>query len=149
MSAGIFHTGGKPMKRLHMLWMILKRIHADKILFTFIVNLFIVALLIDLAEPGIHTYSESLWYTYVSIATIGFGDIVAVTFIGRLLTVYISLHATLLVAIIPGIVVSYYLEVIHRREKESVTIFLDKLERLPELSKEELRQIADKVKKLT
>ncbi|MDE8734922.1 potassium channel family protein [Eubacteriales bacterium DFI.9.88] len=136
------------MKKLRMLWMILKRTHAEKILFTFIINLFVVALLIQIAEPAIHTYRDSLWYCYVSIATIGFGDIVAVTFFGRLLTVYLSLHAILVIGLIPGVIVSYYMEVVTRREKETVTVFLDKLEHLPELSQEELRQIAEKVKKL-
>lgn len=135
------------MKNLRMLWMILKRTHAEKILFTFIINLFVVALLIQIAEPEILTYRDSLWYCYVFIATIGFGDIVAVTFVGRILTVYLSLHAILVIALIPGVIVSYYMEVVNRREKETVTVFLDKLEHLPELSQEELRQIADKVKK--
>lgn len=136
------------MKQLRMLWMILKRTHASKILITFVVNLFVVALLVLIVEPHISTYLDSLWYCYVSIATIGFGDIVAVTFIGRILTVYLSLHAILVVAIIPGIITSYYMEVVSRREKETTTLFMDKLEHLPELSKEELQEIADKIKKL-
>ena len=49
---------------------------------------------------------------------------------------------------IPAILVSYYMEVIHRREKESITLFMDKLEHLPEMSKEELQEIADKIKKI-
>lgn len=136
------------MKQLRMLWMILKRTHASKILITFVVNLFVVALLVLIVEPHISTYLDSLWYCYVSIATIGFGDIVAVTFIGRILTVYLSLHAILVIAIIPGIITSYYMEVVSRREKETTTLFMDKLEHLPELSKEELQEIADKIKKL-
>lgn len=136
------------MKQLRMLWMILKRTHASKILITFVVNLFVVALLVLIVEPHINTYLDSLWYCYVSIATIGFGDIVAVTFIGRILTVYLSLHAILVIAIIPGIITSYYMEVVSRREKETTTLFMDKLEHLPELSKEELQDIADKIKKL-
>ena len=131
-----------------MLWMILKRTHASKILITFVVNLFVMALLVLIVEPHISTYLDSLWYCYVSIATIGFGDIVAVTFIGRILTVYLSLHAILVIAIIPGIITSYYMEVVSRREKETTTLFMDKLEHLPELSKEELQEIADKIKKL-
>ena len=69
-------------------------------------------------------------------------------FIGRILTVYIAINEILLVAILSGVVVSYYLEVIHRREKESVTMFLDKLEHLSELSKEELDDISARVKKI-
>ena len=50
------------------------------------------------------------------------------------------------VAVISGVVVSYYLEVIHRREQETVTLFLDKLEHLQELSPEELATLSQKIK---
>lgn len=38
-----------------------------------------------------------------------------------------------LVALFSGVVVSYYLEVVHRREKITATVFLDKMEHLTEL----------------
>lgn len=136
------------MKRLRIFWIILKRTHADKILSTFIINLFIVAIFVQLVEPEINTYLDSLWFCFVSFTSIGFGDIVPVTLIGRLLTVYITLHAILVLAIIPGIVTSYYIEIVARKEKESATILLDKLERLPELSKEELTALSEKIKKI-
>lgn len=136
------------MKRWRMFWSIVRRSSADKVIYVFIINLFVVALLITLLEPGINTYMDGLWYTFVACTTIGFGDFVAVTLLGRILTVYIALNEILLVAILPGIMVSYYLEVIHRREKESVTMFLDKLEHLPELSQEELKEISEKIKKI-
>ena len=136
------------MKRWRLFWSIVRRSAADKLIYTFIVNLFLVALLITVLEPDIHTYGEGLWYTFVACSTIGFGDFAAVTFAGRLLTVYMAIHEILLVAILPGVVVSYYMEVVHRREQESITIFLDKLEHLPELSKEELEEISKRVKRI-
>ena len=51
-----------------------------------------------------------------------------------------------MVAVIPGVVVSYYLEVIHRRENEKLMSFLNTLEHLPELSKDELAHISEQVK---
>ena len=136
------------MNKFRIFKMILKRTHTTKVVTSFIICFFVCALLIQLVEPGIDTYSESIWYCYVSTATIGFGDYVAVTAIGRILTVIISIHAALMLAMIPAILVSYYMEVIHRREKESVSIMLDKLEHLPEMSKEELQEIADMIKNI-
>ena len=49
---------------------------------------------------------------------------------------------------ISGVIVSHYLEVIHRREKYTVTVFMDKLEHLSELDAGELREIEKKVRKL-
>ena len=136
------------MRTLRILWMILKRTHTIKICISFAICFFVCAAIIQGVEPDINTYGESLWYCYVACATIGFGDFAAVTAIGRILTVFISLHATLFLAMIPAIVVSYYLEVVHRREKESISVILDKLEHLPEMSKEELQAISDKIKKI-
>ena len=138
----------KSMKKLRLLWMITKRIQADKIFYIFIAGFFISAGIITYVEPGITTYGDGLWYTFVAGTSIGFGDIVATTTIGRLLTVYVTLSQIAIIAIVPGILVSYYMEVIHRREKESVTLFLDKMEHLPELSKEELEEISRRIKKI-
>ena len=136
------------MKKLRMLWMIIKRVKADKILYGFIAGFFISAAIITYVEPGITNYGDGLWYTFVAATSIGFGDLVVVTTIGKIATVYVTLSQIFVIAIVPGILVSYYMEVIHRREKESVTMFLDKMEHLPELSREELEEISKKIKKL-
>ena len=136
------------VKRWRLLWSVAKRSSANKMIYSFIINFFIVAAVITVLEPDIHNYGEGLWYTFVACSTIGFGDFTAVTIFGRILTVYIAVNEILLVAILSGVVVSYYLEVVHRREKETVTIFLDKLEHLPELSREELEEISGKIRKI-
>ena len=71
---------------------------------------------LSLIEPDIHNFSDGLWYTFVSCSTIGFGDITVTTLWGRLLTAYIAIAEIMTVAVISGVVVSYYLEVIHRRD---------------------------------
>lgn len=136
------------MKRLKLFWMVVKRTHMDKLVYVFVISLFIAAGIITAVEPEINSYGDGLWYTFVACTTIGFGDFAAVTTIGRILTVYMALHEILMVAVIPGVVVSYYLEVIHRRENEKLMSFLDTLEHLPDMSKEELVEISVKIKKI-
>ena len=136
------------MKRLKLFWMVVKRTHMDKLVYVFVISLFIAAGIITAVEPEINSYGDGLWYTFVACTTIGFGDFAAVTTIGRILTVYMALHEILMVAVIPGVVVSYYLEVIHRRENEKLMGFLDTLEHLPDMSKEELAEISVKIKKI-
>ena len=134
------------MKKLRILKEILHRTNAHKILMSFVVFLFIDAFLIMLVEPGINHYGDSIWYCYVALATIGFGDIVATTFAGRILTILLSLYATLVIAIVTGVVVNYYMQIIQLRQKETLSNLMDKLERLPEMSKEELQEISEKAK---
>ena len=70
------------------------------------------------------------------------------TALGKILTVYLTLYEMLMGAMLSGVIVSHYLEVIHRREKYTVTVFMDKLEHLSELDAGELREIEKKVRKL-
>lgn len=70
------------MKKWRLLWTVIKRSAADKIVYSFVINFFIVALLITLIEPDIHSFCDGLWYTFVSCSTIGFGDITVTTLWG-------------------------------------------------------------------
>ena len=132
---------------LRTLWSVTKRIGFHKVLAGFAAWFFISSLLTMLAEPDITRYGDAVWYSFVACTSIGFGDLVTTTFIGRLLTVILTMYEIVIVAMFSGVVVSYYLEVVHRKENAVIANFLDKMEHLTELSPEELRDIQDKVRK--
>lgn len=136
------------MRRLKVLAGILKRTRADKIIVGFIVFLFAVAAVIELAEPDINRYGDALWYCYAVISTAGFGDVVAVTFIGKICSVLLTVYAIFVTAIVTGVVVNFYTQMVEMQRKETIAMFMDQLERLPELSREELESISQKVRKL-
>ncbi len=136
------------MINFRLLWTIVKRCHLEKFMLGFVAAFFLGALIILQTEAGISTYGDALWYTFVACTTIGFGDITAVTHAGRLVTVFITIYEILLVAMISGVVVTHYLEVVHTQEKQTATLFLDKAKRLTELSIEELDEIEEKVRKM-
>jgi len=140
-------SGEKTLKKLKMLKAIMKMTHADKLLISYVVFLVIGSFLIMLTDPTINTFGNALWYCYTMGVTIGFGDLVVTTVFAKVISVLISLYTILIVGMIPAIVVSYYLEVVKLREKETSTHFLYKLEHLSELSKEELEELSEKVKK--
>ena len=134
--------------RVRLFWSIVRRCHMEKIFVGFIGCFVFGAFLIMCREPGIDNYADALWYTFVGCTSIGFGDFVAATHFGRIITVILTLYEIVLVALLSGVVVSHYLEVVHRREKQTATVFIDKLEHLTELDREELREIQEKAKKL-
>ena len=136
------------MKKLRMLWTVIKRIGFHKVLGGFVAWFFISSLLTMWVEPGINSYGDALWYSFVACTSTGFGDYVAVTFAGRLLTVVLTIYEIVIAAMFAGTVVSYYLEVVHRRENEALMMFVDKMEHLTELPPEELKRIEDKIKSL-
>lgn len=117
-------------------------------LVTFTIFYVISSVIILLVEPGIKTFTDALWYTFVAATSIGFGDFCPVTHVGRIITVLVTIYEIVVAAMIPGVVVTYYTEYLKVKENETVTTFLEKLERLPELSKEELIALSEKVKKI-
>lgn len=135
------------MRNSKILWRVLKRTRMDKLLYGYLILLFSISLVIWLVEPNINTIVDSLWYCFSVLTTIGFGDFIAVTTIGRILSVVLSIYSILIIAVIPGVITSFYLENIKIRTNESMEKFLYDLERLPELSKEELDDLSEKVKK--
>lgn len=135
------------MKRLRVLRNILVRTKTDKILIAYVVFVLLSALLIVLVDPAITSYSDALWYCYAVISTAGFGDVVATTFVSKILSLLVTMYSTIVIAIVTGVVVNFYTQIIEMQQKETITEFMDKLEHLENMSKEELKEISAKVKK--
>lgn len=134
------------MKKIKLAWNILRKMNVDKIILSFIFILIGSSFILAKFEPEISNIWDGMWYCFVSFTTIGFGDIVVVTAIGKIITFIVALYGIVLVAIITGVLVNYYQEINKIKINESVEVFMDKLERLPELSKEELKEISQRVK---
>ena len=135
------------MKRLRVLRNILVRTKTDKILLVYLAFVLICALLIVMVDPAITSYSDALWYCYAVISTAGFGDIVATTVISKLLSLLVTVYSVIVIAIVTGVVVNFYTQLIELQRKETLTAFMDKLEHLETMSKEELKEISAQVKK--
>ena len=134
------------MKALRRIGKLLVRTGTIKIFGAYVAVLIIGGIVMTFIEPQVHGVFEGFYYCFVASTTVGFGDIVPVTVIGRIITIVVTSVGILTVAMVPGVVVAYYTEYLKIREKETVSTFLEKLERLPELNKEELTELSDKVK---
>ncbi len=125
----------------------MKNTMADEILFSYIIFVIIDAAAIWLLEPSITSFGDAIWYCYAVVSTAGFGDMVATTFVTRLLSVILTVYSTLVLAIITGVVVNYYTQLLELKNKDAIAEVLDSMERLPELSKEELAELSERVKR--
>lgn len=114
----------------------------------FVVLFLLGSLVVYLSEPGIATYGDSAWLLFQVVTTIGLGDFTCTTHIGRITVVLLSVYSVFFFALITSGAVSYCLERMRARRDESVTSFIYQLEHLPDLSKEELAELSERIKRL-
>jgi len=134
------------MKTLRVLKRVLHQTKADRILISYLIFVLLDALFIFLIDPAITTYRSSIWYCCSTISTAGFGDVVVTTFAGKVATIVLMAYSLVALAIITGVIVNYYNQLISTRQKDTIEAFMHKLEHLPELSKEELAELSEQVK---
>ena len=137
------------MRRKHrrMLLQAFRIAGADKIFLGYLVLYLVSAVVIMIAEPAIESYGDSLWYCFAVATTVGFGDFAAVTLVGRIVTVVLSIYSIAVVAIFTAVITSYFMDLAKAKASDSARAFIDDLEHLSELSKEELDGISERVKR--
>lgn len=77
---------------------------ADKIIGGYLVSFFILAIPVWLVEPNIKSYFDSLWFCFASATSIGYGDLTAVTLLGRIATVVLSVYSIAVIAIFTAVI---------------------------------------------
>ena len=140
---------GTDMKKLKVLKAVLVRTKASELIMAFVLFFLADALVIMLVEPGIKTYGSALWYCYSVFSTAGFGDVVATTLVGRILSVLLTIVTILVVALVTGVIVAFYNDLVSMKYKASKAEILEELEHLEDLSKEELRELSEKVRRIS
>ncbi len=85
----------------------LDRVHALDIFFGLLIIVVLASLIFPYIEEGIATTEDGLWYCFTLITTIGTGDIVAKTTIGRILSVVIGFYGMVIVSILTSAIVVF------------------------------------------
>ena len=134
-------------KKWKLLRGVLRKTHTYKIIVAFFAVFFLIALIIWLNDPAVHTYRQSIYYCVMIASSVGNGDVIVSTTLARILTMFLSVYSLFAIAIVTGVVVSYYNAYTQMQFRDSIENFTEKLEQLPDLSEDELREISDAVKK--
>lgn len=92
----------------------LKRTLLDKIISISIIFIFIIAILIRFFENDINDISTALWFTFVSMTSTGYGDIVPTTFSGRLIGIIAMIGGIIIFSTLTAVISSIYVSKISR-----------------------------------
>ena len=96
---------------LELLKKIVKKTYAGEVLFGMLLFIISFSIVITSLEDGIKTFGDALWYCFAIVTTIGFGDYVASSFIGRILSFILGAYGIIAVSIITSIIINFYNEV--------------------------------------
>ena len=91
-----------------------------EVLFGLLVMIVAFSFVFVSVEPNITNFPDALWYCFAVVTTIGFGDFVAVTPIGRVLTVFLGLYGLVVVAVITSIIVNFYNETMGKADAKEL-----------------------------
>ena len=96
--------------RLDLLRDIVQQTYAAEIIFGLLLLIasFSFVLLYTDPESFGDKYTNALWYCFAVVTTIGFGDMTAVSTIGRILSVILGVYGIIVVALITSIIVNFY-----------------------------------------
>ena len=89
--------------------------------------------------------STAVWLSE-TVSTIGFGDIPAETPVARAITVVLSVISIFYIAMLTGVAVNYCNTLIKMRQKDTMARFMDDLEHLEELDRDELADLSRRVR---
>ena len=105
--------------KLNILMKIIRRTYALEILFglgMLIISFSYVLQYFD--RETFHSFGDGLWYCFAVVTTIGFGDLVATSLAGRILSVILGVYGIIVVSLITSIIINFYSEVKNDSEEK-------------------------------
>ena len=104
--------------KLKAMYRIIKKTFAIEILYGLFVLIIASSFILYIMEESIPTFGDALWYCFAIVTTIGFGDVVAKTEVGRLLSVLLGIYGLIVVAVLTSIIVNFYNETTQKEKEE-------------------------------
>lgn len=102
--------------KFRTLFKIILRTYALEVILGLLTLIVAFALILMIYEESITNIGDGLWYCFAVVTTIGFGDITAVTPVGRILTVILGIYGIIVVAVITSIIVNFYNETAGKKD---------------------------------
>lgn len=134
------------MHRLRMLIEIERQAGFGPITCVFLIVFLACSLVVWLADPATNSLGDGMWFSFQAVSTIGFGDVAAAGPVARIATVVLSVVSIFYIALITGVVVSYCNAMLKARQEGTLAHFTESLERLDQMSSEELAAFSARVK---
>lgn len=101
---------------------------------------FVSAILMVVAEDM--SFLDGLWWSFVTVTTVGYGDIAPVSLAGRVLAIILMLFGIGLIGTLTSAVTTFFIRERKKEQNEFVAAAISKLEDFDSLSKSDVEEIA-------
>lgn len=112
--------------KVRVLFKIITNTFSLEVLFGLLVIIVCFSLILSKVEPAasteatIQSFPDALWYCFAVVTTIGFGDMVAITPVGKILTVILGIYGLVVVAVITSIIVNFYNATVGKQDQKEL-----------------------------
>lgn len=112
--------------KVRVLFKIITNTFSLEVLFGLLVIIVCFSIILSKVEPAasteatIQSFPDALWYCFAVVTTIGFGDMVAITPIGKILTVILGIYGLVVVAVITSIIVNFYNATVGKQDQKEL-----------------------------
>ena len=103
-------SNGTGQIKIRVLFKIMLKTYALEIILGLLTVMIACSLMFVFYEEKITNFEDGLWYSFVVVTTIGFGDFYAKSLVGRILTVILGVYGIVVVAVLTSIIVNFYNE---------------------------------------
>ena len=96
--------------KMDIFWKVVRKTNTAEILFGMLLLIIAFSLVLPILEEDIPDFFSALWYCFAIISTIGFGDVAAVSILGRIMSAILGICGLVVVSVVMSIVVNFYNE---------------------------------------
>lgn len=107
-------------KFMNPIYQIIKQNQLERTISFALVLIFVVSIPINLVEPDINSYGDAIWWSIVTMTTVGYGDISPSTGLGRTLAVILMIVGIGIIGVVTGSIASYLIGNKNDSEDEEV-----------------------------
>lgn len=123
--------------------------HLFKVLFiVLVVYVGLSSALLIIIDESINSLPDALWFVIVTASSVGYGDIVPATPVGKALSVLTIIMGTMFVAIVTAYLSAIYNEKPERETRDAVIKHIKNFEKRNESFKKEVHSLNDKVERM-
>ena len=72
----------------------------------------------DVADSSITTFTDALWWSFVTVTTVGYGDMYPVSVVGRLVALSLMIGGVALIGVVTASLASWIVSSVNEQEEE-------------------------------